>query len=224
MTSLPHSNGAIRRAGPPVEDAAAVAIVLHGRGASAESILDLGLAFDLDDLALLAPQADGHTWYPFSFLAPLDHNEPYLTGALARIDHLFQEVLSRGIPAERIALIGFSQGACLSLEYTARSAHHPGAVVALSGGLIGNGHVTGSAPPEDKTFDYEGDLSGCRVFLGCSDVDAHIPLARVQRSAAVLSGLGAEVDARIYPGMGHTVNADELTAGRAVLAALRPSR
>lgn len=217
---LPHQDTVTLSDGPPLGEAAAAAILIHGRGASAESILDLGRAFQLDELTWIAPQAQGHTWYPHSFLAPLAHNEPYLSGALARIDGLIQLILDAGVSADRIALVGFSQGACLALEYAARAASPPGAVVALSGGLIGRVDIHGSAPPFDKGFDYDTDLQGCRVFLGCSDIDAHIPLDRVTKTGEIFRGLGAETDVRVYPGMGHTVNADEIQAGRLILGAM----
>lgn len=217
---VPHQETKTLRAGPPLEDASAAAILIHGRGASAASILDLGRAFQLDELAWIAPQAQGHTWYPHSFLAPLARNEPYLSGALERVEGLVQLILDAGLSRDRIALVGFSQGACLALEYAARAASPPGAVVALSGGLIGRVDVPGTAPPLDKGFDYDTDLRGCRVLLGCSDIDAHIPLDRVTKTGEVLRTLGAETDVRIYPGMGHSVNADEIRAGRLILAAM----
>lgn len=199
--------------------AEAAVILLHGRGATAESMFEFERLLDLDDkVAWIAPQADQNTWYPNSFLAPLSHNQPYLAGALARIDEVVESVLVEGVAAERIALLGFSQGACLALEYAARFGRNLGAVIALSGGLIGTVQKRDVRPPDDKEFQYPGRLDGVPFFLGCSDVDAHIPLARVERSAAVLKDLGAEVEARIYPGMGHTVNADEIRMARDLLA------
>lgn len=218
--NLPHSETLTVQGGRALEDASVAVVLLHGRGASAESILDLGHALEMEEAALLAPQAEGSSWYPYSFLAPLTRNEPFLGGALARIGELISEIERGGIARDRIALIGFSQGACLALEFLARSGSPLGAVVALSGGLLGNRDKPGVAPPDDKAFEYAASLEGCPVFLGCSDVDAHIPLARVERSAEVMAGLGARVDARIYPGMGHTVNTDELTAARELVSAL----
>jgi predicted esterase len=218
--TLPHAETPTIRGGQPLDSAKVAVVLLHGRGASAESILDLGHALEIEEAALLAPQAEGSSWYPYSFLAPLTGNEPFLSGALARIGRLVAEIEQAGISRDRIVLIGFSQGACLALEFLARSGEPLGAIVALSGGLIGNVDLPEQALPDDKGFNYEADLTGCPVFLGCSDIDAHIPLARVKQSADIFVGLGAEVDARIYPGMGHTVNADELRAARDLVSAI----
>jgi predicted esterase len=160
------------------------------------------------DLAFLAPQAAGHTWYPLSFLSPLERNEPWLTSALGTLERLVSTLESQGIPSQRIGLLGFSQGACLSLEFAARHPRHYAAVIAFSGGLIG---------PPGTPRTYTGSLAGTPVFLGCSDVDPHIPVDRVRESAAVLKEMHASVDTRIYPGMGHTINQDELTVARALL-------
>ena len=190
-------------AGAPLARARAAAVLVHGRGASAEDILSLGAEFDQDDIAYLAPQAENHAWYPYSFLAPLEQNEPYLSDALDMVGAALSRLAREGYPPERVALIGFSQGGCLALEYAARNAERYGAVAGLSAGLIG---------PPGAPRDYKGSLAGTPVFLGCSDVDGHIPLARVHESRDVLGKLGAEVDERIYPRMGHTVNADEVAA------------
>lgn len=181
--------------------ARAALILLHGRGSRAEEILSLAREFDVDGVAFLAPQAAFGTWYPNRFVAPVESNEPWLTSALGAVGRLVDAVTSAGIPRTRTALLGFSQGACLALEYAARFPARLGGVAALSGGLIENG---------DRTRDYSGDLAGTPVFLGCSDRDAHIPLARIQRSEQVLAALGAAVTTRIYPGMGHTINRDEI--------------
>jgi predicted esterase len=140
----------------------------------------------------------------------MERNEPYLSSALQRVGELVSAVQSRGIPAERIALLGFSQGACLALESTARNARRYAGVLAFSGGLIG---------PPGTAFAYDGSLEGTPVFIGSSDVDPHIPRERVEESAAAMRRLGAEVDARLYPGMGHTVNRDEVEAAREMLRA-----
>ena len=203
-------------------------VLLHGRGAPAESILPLAAELGRPDLPARAPQAPGGAWYPHSFLAPLAANEPHLSTAIETVRQLVEAIEAAGIPQERVGLVGFSQGACLALEVAARRGGRWGGVVALSGGLIGTGELEGAprtlqgmgGPFADKAFDYARSLDGTPVFLGCSDVDPHIPLARVERSADVLRQLGADVDLRIYEGMGHTVNADELAAGRALLAAL----
>jgi predicted esterase len=202
-THDPHAGQPVFRHGLSPTDARLTAILLHGRGDSAEGILGLARALEPDDVAYLAPEAAGRTWYPYSFLAPIAQNEPHLTSALRVIDDLVNALGEQGVSPERIVLMGFSQGACLSLEYAARHARRYASVAGLSGGLIG---------PAGTPRDYSGSFEGTPVFLGCSDVYAHIPLERVEETAHVLDGLVAAVDARIYKGMGHTVNADELAA------------
>lgn len=209
-TTDPHRHQPVLHEGPALADARLVAILIHGRGASAEDILGLAREFRTPGITYLAPQAAGHTWYPFSFLSPLAQNEPGLTSALGVVGRLVAEVQAQGVPSERIVLMGFSQGACLTLEFTARHPAPYAVVAAFSGGLIG---------PPGTPRDYPGTLTGARVFLGCSDVDAHIPVARVRESAEVFRRLGATVDERIYPQMGHTVNRDELSAVDAWLTA-----
>ena len=199
-------------AGEELARARGAVVMIHGRGASAESILALAESLTTEGLALLAPQAAGGAWYPYSFLAPLEQNEPSLSAALATIGATLDAVAAAGMPAERTVLLGFSQGACLATEYAARNARRYGGVVALSGGLIG---------PDGTPRDYAGSLGDTPVFLGCSDVDFHIPHARVVESAEILRGLGGAVDMRIYPGMGHTVNEDELEAVQGILDRVR---
>lgn len=184
-------------------------VLLHGRGATADGILDLAQALNAPGVAYFAPQASGNTWYPNRFTAPIASNEPGISSAMAMIADLLRAIVESGIPNERIVLLGFSQGGCLALEYAARHARRYGGIVGLSAGLIG---------PDGTPRDYSGSFDGTPAFLGCSDVDAHIPLARVQESGDVLRRLGADVDVRIYPGMGHTVNADELDAVRGILS------
>ena len=198
----------IATSGAPLTRAKAAMVLLHGRGATAEGMLDLAEVFAQPDMAYLAPQAPGRTWYPHSFLAPIEQNEPHLSRALAQVDALVGELGHNGFAPEKIVLLGFSQGGCLALEYAARNAQRYGAVIGLSAGLIG---------PEDTPRDYRGSLAGTRVVLGCSDVDAHIPLARVKESTRALSALGGDVVERIYPGMGHTINDDEIAQVRAAL-------
>ena len=217
---MPHETAPVRTAGAPLAEATGAVVLLHGRGAGAADILALGREIAPAPAALLAPDADGATWYPLSFLAPLQANQPHLDGALAAVRRTVQHAEDAGIARERIALAGFSQGACLALESAARMGGRWGAVVALSGGLIGTGEDPEGKPPADKLFEYETDLSGTPVFLGCSDVDPHIPLSRVRRSALVFQELGASVDERIYKGMGHLVNRDELEAAQSLLALL----
>jgi predicted esterase len=198
-------------AGAPLAEAEAAAVLVHGRGATAESMLPLADAFGRDDIAYLAPQAKANTWYPYPFTAPLEANEPWLSSALALLGAVIAKLDENGFPPDRVGLVGFSQGACLSTEFVARNARRYGFVAALTGGLIG---------PPGTPRDYIGSLAGTPVFLGSSDIDPHVPLERVHETAAVLRGLGAEVDERIYPGMGHTVNEDEIAAVKALLAAL----
>jgi len=185
--------------------------MVHGRGATAESILTLADEFGRPDLAYLAPQAHGYAWYPYSFLFPMEQNEPGLSSGLATLGDLLERITAAGVPPERTILLGFSQGACLSLEFAARNARRYGGVIGLSGGLIG---------PPGTPRDYAGSLAGTPVFLGCSDRDPHIPRQRVDESAQVLTGLGGEVTERIYPAMGHTVNEDEIEFVQGLLAGL----
>ena len=202
----PHADQPVLHYGPPLAQARRVAICIHGRGASAEDILGLGPELGTSDVAYLAPQAAGHTWYPYSFLSPIPRNEPGLTSALAVIARLID---STTLTSERVVILGFSQGACLALEFAARNPRRYAAVVAMSGGLIG---------PPGTPRDYPGSMENTPVFIGCSDIDAHIPLERVRESAEVFRRMGAAVDERIYRGMGHTINEDELNAVRALVA------
>lgn len=208
----PHSLQPVLRHGPDARNARLAMILVHGRGGSAEDLLGLAAELRFDDILYVAPQAADHTWYPYSFLAPMDRNEPGLTSGLNKIATLIDDLRHEGLARERVGLIGFSQGACLSLEFAARHARRYAAVIGLSGGVIG---------PPGTPRNYTGSLDGTPVFLGCSDVDPHIPVERVTESADVFRGLGAVVDARIYPGMGHTVNEDEVLAMRAILAPAR---
>jgi predicted esterase len=199
----------LRRAGAPPARAKGVVLLIHGRGASAESILQLADAVAMPDLCYVAPQAEGHTWYPQSFMAPTAANEPYQSRALARIATIIADILGAGIDVAKLAVIGFSQGACLASETVLRNPRAYGFVGILSGGAIG---------PPGTPRDYPGSLAGARVFLGCSDHDAHIPLARVKETTAVFTRMGAEVTERIYPGSAHGINDDEITYLRAGLA------
>jgi predicted esterase len=194
--------------GQPLDQAQAALILLHGRGATASSILLLAEEIYHPAYAYVAPQAANNTWYPFTFLAPMQQNEPWLSSALARVGEVVASVEAAGIPAERIVLAGFSQGACLASEFLARNARRYGGLIAFSGGLIG---------PPGTSRAYTGSLDGTPVFLGCSDVDAHIPKERVEETADVLERLGAQVTMRLYPGMGHTINGDEIDHARALL-------
>lgn len=189
-------------------------ILLHGRGASAEDILSLGREFDVPGFSYLAPQAAGNTWYPNRFLVPIEENEPWLSSALAVVGNVYSRVVEAGITPGRVMLLGFSQGACLVLEYAARNARRYGGIVGLSGALIG---------PDDQPREYPGSLAGTPVFLGCSDVDFHVPRLRVDQTAEVLRRLGAEVTERLYPNMGHTVNQDEIDFVRGMMRSLASS-
>jgi phospholipase/carboxylesterase len=204
-------NVAVVTAGAPFRAARAAVIMVHGRGGSAEDILALAEEFGQHDIAYLAPQAPDHTWYPYSFLAPLTQNEPHLGQALATIGALMERLAQEDFAAERVGVVGFSQGGCLALEYVARNARRYGAVAGLSAGLIG---------PPGTPRDYPGSLAGTPVFLGCSDIDSHVPLVRVQETRDVLTRMGATVSERIYPAMGHTVNADEIAHVGKLLAGI----
>lgn len=212
-TSDPHAGQPILQAGAPLDEARAAMVMVHGRGATAQSILWLQEDLKQPDFVYLAPQAAGNTWYPHSFLQPIPMNEPYLTSALTAISDVIERLNRAGFTHDRIMLLGFSQGACLALEYAARNARRYGGVVGLSGGLIG---------PDGISRNYAGSLEGTPIFLGCSDLDAHIPKARVIHSAEVLRMLEGQVTARLYPNMGHTINEDEIDFVRAMMAAVTP--
>ena len=204
----PHAGAPIYTLGLSLEQARAAMILLHGRGASAQGILDLALDLLHPDFAYLAPQAAGYTWYPYSFLTPLEQNEPALSSALELVGRLVRQVESAGITPERIVLAGFSQGACLVSEFAARNARRYGGLLVFSGGVIG---------PPGTPRNYPGSLDGTPIFLGCSDVDPHIPVERVEETAEVFTRLGARVDKAIYPGMGHTILQDEIEQSNRIL-------
>lgn len=204
----PHRGQGMAAAGEPLGRARAAMVLVHGRGASPESILDLAREVDRPGFAYLAPRAAGSTWYPYSFLAPLDRNEPHLSSALGLLSSAVEQAVGGGVPPERLLLLGFSQGACLTLEFLARNPRRYGGVAGLTGGLIG---------PDGTPRDYPGSLDGTPVFLGTSDPDPHVPRARVEETARVLERMGARVTTRIYPGMPHTVDRDELEHVRAMM-------
>lgn len=197
----PHQGQPLLTAGRPLDEARVAMILVHGRGGNARDILSLADAFNQSAFAYVAPQAAGNTWYPYSFMAPMEQNQPGLDSALAAVQNALDTLAEAGIPAEHTLIGGFSQGACLASEFVARNARRYGGLIAFSGGLIG---------PEGTSRSYQGSLTGTPVFVGCSDIDPHIPLARVEESAEVLEGLGGDVTKRIYPGMGHTINQDEI--------------
>ena len=208
MTHDPHRDQPVLRAGRKVSEAAGAVILLHGRGASAEDILGLGEELDLPAFALFAPQAAGNSWYPYSFLTPLDRNEPWLTSALDKVRSVAAEILAGGIPGEKIVIAGFSQGACLASEFVARNASKFGGLIAFTGGLIG---------PSGTTFHYPGNLGGTPAFLGSGDPDPHVPWDRVEETASVLSAMGARVSLRRYAGMPHTVSRLEIEEARQLI-------
>ena len=190
----------VLQAGEPLTAARAAMVLLHGRGATAEDIMTLASEVERPGWAYLAPQASGNAWYPNPFTAPLESNEPYLSAALDMVSKLVERVEAH-VPAQRIILLGFSQGACLTLEWAARNARRYGAVVGLSGGLIG---------PDGTPRDYPGTFDATPLFLGCSDVDPHIAMHRVVEAGEVFNRMGADVAIRFYPGMAHTVSVEEL--------------
>jgi predicted esterase len=208
----PHGGQPVRTAGAPLDQATLAMIMVHGRGASAESILTLAPALAAPGVAFLAPQAggsEGNQWYPYPFMAPIERNEPGISSGMRAIERVVARIGEAGIPPARTLFLGFSQGACLAAEFVARHARRYGGLAVLSGALIG---------PDDTPRDYPGSLEGTPVFFGCSDVDSHIPATRVQESAEVLRRLGGDVTLRLYPGMGHLVNDDEIEAVRAMIA------
>jgi phospholipase/carboxylesterase/glyoxalase family protein len=207
----PHRGQPVKVAGQSLDRAAAAMLMVHGRGARAEDILALAAEFHQPEFAYLAPQASNDTWYPNRFLAPIEENEPWLSSALQFVGDVLMQISSAGIPYERTILLGFSQGACLALEFAARNARRFGGVVGLSGALIG---------PEDTPREYENSLAGTPVFLGCSDVDFHVPKERVHETTEVMRSLGGEVTERLYPNMDHTVNQDEIDFVRGMMQSL----
>lgn len=208
----PHAGQPIVRAGAPLGTGRAVVIMVHGRGAGPENILDLVPRLARPDLTYLAPAAAGRTWYPFSFMAEIARNEPGLSSGLSVLADLVAHVESAGVPRTRIVLLGFSQGACLTSEFAVRHASRFGGVVIFSGGVIG---------PAGTTWEYDGRFDGTPAFFGCSDTDSHVPEARVRESAALFARMGAVVTTRIYPGMGHLVNDDEIAVAQGMLDAVR---
>lgn len=207
----PHGHGIVRSIGPDLPEARAVAILLHGRGGSAADILSLAPEIGMDDVAYLAPEAAGNTWYPYRFTEPFERNQPYLDSALLRVREMIDRATDAGVSLPRVVLGGFSQGACLALEFAVRNARRFGGLAGLSGGLIG---------PDDAPRDYAGSLDGTPTFLGCSDVDPHIPIDRVHETATVLDRMGAAVTTRVYPGWIHSVNMEEIAAVRDMLGGI----
>ncbi|MGJ3238210.1 MAG: alpha/beta hydrolase [Anaerolineae bacterium] len=206
-----HKEQPVTMRGVPLAQARAAMILIHGRGSDANGIIPLINHFEVDHFTYLAPNAANSAWYPQRFIEPRESNQPYLTSALAKVEAVLQEVQDAGISPEKVILLGFSQGACLATEFAARNPRRYGGVVALSGGLIGtDAELTG----------YEGSLAETPVFIGCSDVDFHIPVERVHQTRDIMQRLGATVDERIYEGMGHTINDDEVAAVNAMMQSL----
>ena len=211
MIQGPHQGQPVLLVGEPIEHAKAAMVMMHGRGASAEDILELASELKQPGFVYLAPQAAGNSWYPNSFLSPIASNEPELSSAFHSIENVLAKLRETAIAIERTIILGFSQGACLSLEFIARNARRYGGIVGLSGGLIG---------PDGIARDYTGSLAGTPVFLGCSNKDPHIPKERVEFTAAILQKLGGDVTTKLYPNLAHTVNPDEIRFIRAMMTAL----
>jgi len=207
----PHAKQPVLQAGAPLAEAHGAVVLLHGRGGSAEDILGLAEAFDMDGLAYLAPQAAAHEWYPSSFLAPRERNEPWLSSALDKVGSVVASIESAGIQRERIVIAGFSQGACLSTEFVASNPARYAGLIAFTGGLIG---------PVGMDLRHEGNLAGTPALFLSGDPDPHVPWQRVVDSAKELERMGAKVEAVRYPGKPHSVSADEVEHARAMLAGI----
>ena len=206
--SDPHRDQPVHHFGAPLDSARGAVILLHGRGGSAEDILSLAQPLYLPGLAYLAPQAAGHTWYPNSFMAPVESNQPWLDSALRKIATVVESVTDAGIASERVLICGFSQGACLGTEFVATHPRRYVGLIAFTGGLIG---------PPGADLTHSGSLAGTPAFFGSGDPDPHVPFERVQQSAAILTAMGASVTVRRYPGRPHTISPEELEFGRRLL-------
>ena len=205
----PHQESEPFEHGAPLSRAKAAMIMVHGRGATAQSMFPLAEEFAQPDFHYVAPQAQYHTWYPYSFLEPKEKNQPGIPSGLQVLHDLLESTTQAGIPKEKIILLGFSQGACLATEFAARHPQKLGGIVALSGGLIG---------PDINQQDYSGSMEQTPVFIGCSDNDPHVPKERIHVTKAVFKQLGADVNKQIYQGMGHTINEDEIKKVRGMMA------
>jgi predicted esterase len=206
----PHGNQPVRHLGETLPDAIGAIILLHGRGGSAEDILSLAGEFYRPELAYLAPQAANHTWYPYSFLAPIEENQPWLNSALRKVQATVKQVTDAGINLENIMLCGFSQGACLATEFVASYPRRYAGLIAFTGGLIG---------PLGANLRHEGDLAGTPAYFGSGDPDPHVPFARVEESAAMLTQMGAVVTVRRFPNRPHTILPEEIEAARRMVQA-----
>jgi predicted esterase len=207
-TETLHMNQKVLSAGVSLEEAGSVMLLFHGRGATANDILSLAREFPQPDRAYLAPQAANFTWYPYRFIEPMERNEPWLSSALQVVDHLVKKAEESGISMDQIILAGFSQGACLALEYVVRNSRKYGAVLGFSGGLIG---------PPGTVWDYPGSLEGTPVFLGCDENDFHIPRDRIEESARIFREREAEVTMKLYSDLGHGISHEEINMARQVL-------
>jgi predicted esterase len=216
MMNDPHAGSAVLQAGAPLSQADLAVVLLHGRGGSAENILELSSAFRLPNVAYLAPQAAGHTWYPLSFLAPREANEPYLSSALMKIESVVRSLEQAGFGRERVVVAGFSQGACLATEFLASHPARYGGLIAFTGGLIG--------PPGSLRHSAAGELAGTPALLCSGDPDPHVPWARVEESAAILHAMGAKVTTKRYPGRPHTITQEELELARDLLLQISDKR
>lgn len=202
-------NEPVVQAGQSLQEAKNVLIMVHGRGDSAQSFIHLAKGLDIPgDFAIIAIQALGNTWYPYSFLAPVSQNEPQLTQSLEGLKEVYDNLMELDFKPGNMFFLGFSQGACLTLEFCARHAKKYGGVVAFTGGLIGR---------EINITDYLGEFENTPIFIGSSDVDPHVPLDRIEQSETILNAMGAQVIKRIYPGMGHTINQDEIQMANLIL-------
>ena len=207
----PHRNQPVLESGQPLKSAKAAVVLAHGRGASATDILSLADELGPPGFAYLAPEAAGHTWYPHSFLAPVAQNQPWLNSALSFLGKVVARAVAAGVPLQKVAILGFSQGACLATEFVARNAARYGGLIAFTGGLIG---------PLGTQFNYSGDLAGTPCFFGAGDPDPHVPWVRVKESASVFSALGGVVTLRRYPGLPHTISQDEIQHAKQQLSRL----
>src|SRR5690554_890192 len=200
------------RSGLDAKEADKALIMVHGRGGRAEDFLGLADQLELEGFAIRAPQANNNTWYPYSFMAPISQNEPFLTSALEMLKEVVDNLISLGITEDRIYFAGFSQGACLTLEYVARNAKRYGGVVAFTGGLVG-----------DQIYEskYSGDFQQTPIFIGTGDPDPHVPVERIYASVKMLEGLGASVTTKVYPGRPHTISTDELNLVNQLIFSVR---
>jgi len=218
--SGPHAGQPVLTTGRPLGQSPVVVIMIHGRGAGPENILELAPALAQPDATYLAPAAANNTWYPYSFMSDIARNEPYLSSALSVLKSLVSQVEAAGIRRDRIVILGFSQGACLATEFAIRNASRFGGFVAFSGGAIGPPGTEWATEGAESTDNGFGNFDGTPIFFGCSNIDPHIPEPRVIESAQLCERMGATVTRRIYPGMGHLVNDDEIAWARALLESL----